>query len=113
MSSIFFFLLILINLFIFILMNIFYYFREKKKIKKYLMKIVDFEKDFLKTIFNEYSDKEIILTKNHPITKNLLNVKIVFKKGDNQNNSNQLVCYLNKKVLDLIKKDQKLKDIYL
>ncbi|MDV3196117.1 MAG: hypothetical protein Q8885_01115 [Candidatus Phytoplasma stylosanthis] len=77
------------------------------------MKIVDFEKDFLKTIFNEYSDKEIILTKNHPITKNLLNVKIVLKKGDNQNNSNQLVCYLNKKVLDLIKKDQQLKDIYL
>lgn len=103
----------LFGLFVSVLMNFLYNFFEKKNIKKYLLKIKNFEKDLLKSVVNEYKDRNFPLTKEHFITKKWLQLGIVIKLEENKKNPLQFICVLNKKIFNLIQKDLFLRKIYL
>lgn len=113
MSSICIIFFIIFIISILMIMNIFYEFNEKNKIKKYLLKCGQLEKNLLKSILTENKTKEFTLTKDHAITKKFINLNIVLKIKDNEVNKNQFICRLNIKVFNLILNDFYLKKIYL
>lgn len=98
---------------IFYIMNIFYNLNEKKKLKQYLLKCGVLEKKILQSIFTENKNKDFALTKGHQITKQLLDLRIVFQVKTNEKNNKQIICRLNLDVLKLIFNDAYFKKIYL
>lgn len=107
----------IIFLFLFsILMFFLEYFFDNKyqnyKIKIFLLKCNDLEKEVLKTIF-QTNLQELPLTTNSPITKKFVNLKILFKLKDDPKNALHSIYLLNAKVLDLISNSTQLKEIYL
>ncbi|WP_323847747.1 MAG: hypothetical protein Q2306_00160 [Phytoplasma sp.] len=99
-------------LLIFFLMNKFSDICAKSKIKIYLLNCEELEKQVLKSIFTDNSNKEFLLTKHNPITDNIMNLNIAIEVKENSNNT-QFSCILNLEILDLIKNDLDLKQMYL
>lgn len=99
-----------------ILMFFLEYFFDNKyqnyKIKRFLLKCNDLEKEVLKTIFQKKL-QEFPLTTNSPITKQFVNLKILFKSKDDPKNALHSIYLLNIKVLYLISNSPQLKAIYL
>ncbi|KND62633.1 super-infection exclusion protein B [Candidatus Phytoplasma phoenicium] len=82
------------------------------KITKFLLNCDDLEKEVLKTIFKNKL-QELPLTKNSPITKKFVNLKILFKAKDDPKNTLHSIYFLNSKVLRLVSQSPQLKTLYL
>ncbi|TVY12203.1 super-infection exclusion protein B [Candidatus Phytoplasma pini] len=99
-------------LLIFFAMDRFYKNNIYNQIKKYLLKFNNFEKEILKTILKN-KEQKIPLEQNSEITKKFIDLQILFKLKNDENNPLNAIYSLNSKIFDFIHKDNELKKIYL
>lgn len=71
--------IVLTAVFIYFIMEFFYQKKNQTKIQNYLITCGDLEKEILKSFIKD-KDKSFFLTKEAKITKDLLNLNIIFTK---------------------------------